>query len=143
MFQIVGIEHTLDTNGWQTNYNSVMKLDPRFKSIATGKVHAEDPLRKQAIDDEQYDVEFEEQVVVEEDKGLFDITTGKVDQEKTTKARKAMSKGGTTKLLSVFGNPLKFDVFRRKIGKPTGDPRMGSNIASKNCVQKWFASTVR
>lgn len=142
MFQIVGIEHTLDTNGWQTNYNSVMKLDPRFKSIATGKVHAEDPLRKQAIDDEQYDVEFEEQVVVEEDKGLFDITTGKVDQEKTTKARKAMSKGGTTKLLSVFGNPLKFDVFRRKIGKPTGEQFSELTKREKGKLT-WFATKVK
>ena len=72
MFQIVGIEHTLDTNGWQTSYNSVMKLDPKFKSIATGKVHAESPLRKQSVDDGQYDVEFKDQNPIEEDKGFFE-----------------------------------------------------------------------
>lgn len=31
VFQIVGVDHTIDTNGWSTNYTTVMRLKPEFK----------------------------------------------------------------------------------------------------------------
>ena len=50
-FQIVGIEDTVDPNGWSTVYQTVMRVNPSKKSIITGdkgiskkpKTHAQNP----------------------------------------------------------------------------------------------------
>ena len=36
VFQILSVEHKIEPNNWQTTYQAVMKLDPKYKWIATG-----------------------------------------------------------------------------------------------------------
>lgn len=36
LFQILSVEHKIEPNNWQTTYQAVMKLDPKFKYIVTG-----------------------------------------------------------------------------------------------------------
>ena len=36
-FQIVGISDAIDPNGWTTTYETVMRVDPKFKSLISGE----------------------------------------------------------------------------------------------------------
>lgn len=140
MFQIVGIEHVIDTSGWKTNYTSVMKLDPTFKSIATGKVHVDDPRAKVRINDEVLDGELEDTYADEEDQGLLDVEfLNPIDSEKTIKARKALSVDGTAKIDTLYGDPLKFDVFRRRYVRLAGEQQ--SELTSRDKGKLYWYNT--
>ena len=44
-FQIVGISDTIDPNGWTTTYETVMRVDPKFKSLISGEKFGTSPKR--------------------------------------------------------------------------------------------------
>ena len=143
MFQIVGIEHKIDTNGWQTDYLSAMKLDPTFKSIATGKVHVDDPAQKPAVDDENFDPGIDD--ATPEQKGvkavLNKIIGNTESNEKVIKVRHSLSVDGTKPLEVVVGEPLSFDVYQRRYTRLTGKEYQEGGLSNKEKAKIYWYDT--
>ena len=145
MFQIVGIEHKIDTNGWQTDYLSAMKLDPTFKSIATGKVHVDDPAQKPAVDDEVFNPGIDD--ATPEQTGvtavLNKIIGNTESNEKIIKVRHSLSVDGTKPLEVVIGQPLSFDVYQRRYTKLTAKEYHGGGLSKREKAKiLWYDTRI-
>ena len=141
MFQILEVEHKIESSGWTTSYTSVMKLLPKYKDIVYGKVHVNAPMLQFAADDGIYEDELKDTLPPEKDQGVTDWHT--VDGDRRKLARKTMSKAGTTIVYKGIGSPLQFDVRRSKIGMWSEEhPALKKLTSREKGKLTWFDNTM-